>query len=140
MNHKMTIGKLAQSTGARIDTIRYYELRGLLEEPERTDSGYRLYGPEAVTRLRFIKSAQVVGFTLEEIRQLLGIRVDDESSCDQASALAETKVVELKKRITEMQQMTEVLQELLSNCSQRKNASPCPILSAFEESALDHSA
>ena len=81
MTTTLTIGKLAKEAGVNIDTVRYYERRQLLLKPERTPSGYRIYQSEAITRIKFIKRAQVLGFSLDEIRELFQLRIDTDSAC-----------------------------------------------------------
>ncbi|MEI2691764.1 MAG: MerR family transcriptional regulator [Anaerolineae bacterium] len=95
----LTIGRIAKLAEVNIETVRYYERRGLLPAPPRTVSSYRLYGDQSVARLRFIKQAQALGFTLEEIGELLALRVDAETSCDVVRQRAERKMADVAEKI-----------------------------------------
>jgi len=125
----MKIGELSKRTGVSIDTIRYYEQRKLLPQAARTQSGYRLYSGDDVTRLKFIVQAKELGFTLKEISQLLGIQSND---CKQMKLVAENKALEMEGRIAKLSRMKEVLLELADKCGQSGNGDPCPILKSLE--------
>lgn len=127
----LTIGKLAAEGGVGVETIRYYQRRGLLEQPDR-DRGIRRYGSDEVRRLRFIRSAQAAGFTLEEIAELL--RLDAMDDRERVQALAVHRIAALDERIAQMQAARTALIELASECS-RGGAGPCPILTAFDSGA-----
>ena len=123
-----TIGGLAASGGVGVETVRYYQRRGLLIEPDRKD-GIRRYDDADLRRLRFIRSAQTAGFTLEEIGELLGFdSVDDRS---RARELAKTRIAALDVKISEMQRARAALARLADDCL-REEAGPCPIITAFE--------
>ena len=124
----MTIGKLASAGGVGVETVRFYQRRGLLAEPERA-GGVRRYGSDDVRRLRFIRSAQTAGFTLEEIRELLAL----DAGCDHARAreLANKRIAALTAKIAEMAAARTSLKRLARQCSAAK-VEPCPIISAFE--------
>ena len=124
----LTIGKLAAAGGVGIETIRFYQRRGLLEQPTR-ETGIRRYGSDDLRRLRFIKQAQSAGFTLEEIKELL----DLDASGDRARArtLASERIVALDNRIAELQRARDALKRLARECGSG-SPGPCPILSAFE--------
>ncbi len=124
----LTIGKLAAEVGVGVETIRYYQRRGLLAEPSR-DGGIRRYGNVDVHRLRFIRSAQAAGFTLEEIGELLNLHAVDDRA--RAQELARARLAALDDRIAEMQAARSCLAKLAEDCS-RGGGGPCPILSAFE--------
>ena len=126
----MKIGELSKTTGVSIDTIRYYEQRTLLPEAVRTQSGYRQYSGNDITRLKFIVQAKELGFTLKEISQLLGIQSSD---CRDVKLIAESKALEMEGRIAKLSRMKEVLLELADKCSQSGNDDPCPILKSLEE-------
>ncbi|MBI2843908.1 MAG: MerR family DNA-binding protein [Armatimonadetes bacterium] len=128
----MTIGQVAIQAGVGVETIRFYERRGLIEEPPRRDSGYREYPQEAVTRLRFIKHAQRLGFTLAEISELLSLRVDPNTSCADIKGLAEAKIADIEGRIQALEKMKSVLLDLNAQCGGRGSTSECPILEALE--------
>jgi len=106
----MKIGDLSRETALSIDTIRYYEKRGLLPPPPRSSSGYRQYGPETVARLRFIVHAKELGFTLEESAQLLALRRDGRK-CDEVRSVAEAKAAAIDDRIRKLTRMQMVLRQ-----------------------------
>lgn len=127
----MTIGKLAQACGVGVETVRYYQRRGLLAEPDRPfgAGAVRRYGIGDVRRLRFIRSAQGAGFTLEQIAELL--RLDATQDRASARALALKCLEELDRRITDLQNARTWLDRLQRDCSSGE-AGPCPILQAFD--------
>jgi len=124
-----TIGALAKAEGVGVETIRYYQRRGLLNEPARPRGEVRRYGEEDLKRLRFIRSAQAAGFTLNEIKELLDLDRSDDRS--RARELAGARVAALEQQIEELKQARDALAGLASAC-EKKNGGPCPILSAFE--------
>lgn len=128
----MKIGELSRQTGVSVDTIRYYEQRGLIPAAERLPSGYRQYVSGDVSRLKFIVQAKDLGFTLEEIGQLLAIRADDRA-CDEVRAVAEAKAAEIDGRIRKLSRMRQTLLTLAEQCEQTSDTNPCPILKSLEE-------
>jgi MerR family mercuric resistance operon transcriptional regulator len=132
----LTIGKVAHSAGLAIDTVRYYEREGLLEKPARTASGYRHYTPDAVARLRFIRQAKELGFSLHEIKELLSLRVTPGKSCADVKARAEHKIADVDRRIESLKRVRGALVKLTSACSGRGPVSQCPILEALEHKEL----
>ena len=127
---QMTIAGLAREGGVGVETVRYYQRRGLLDVPARgLDSGVRRYGADDVRRLRFIRSAQASGFTLDEIAAL--IRMDAAEDRGPARALALARIEALDAKIAELTRARDGLQRLARRCD-RGHAGPCPILSAFE--------
>lgn len=134
---RLTIGRVAERAGVPIETIRYYERRGLMPDPPRTDAGYRLYDGESVTRLRFIKEAQALGFTLEEIGDLLALRVDGETSCEDVRRRAERKVAEIEAKLSSLQAMRAALHEMIASCEQGGPAGDCPFLDTIERQAQE---
>ena len=100
MNEELTIGRLAKAAGVNVETIRYYHRRGLVDEPDKPIGGHRRYAPSAVSRLRFIKRAQQLGFTLDEVTQLL--QLEDGRSCREARLIAEQKLALIEERITDL--------------------------------------
>ena len=135
MTH-LSIGKVAKKAGVNIDTVRYYERRRLLEEPTRSPSGYRQYLPDTVKRIKFIKRAQELGFSLDEIDELLRLRVDDETACDEVKIRVETKYSEIQAKIETLQNIQAVLTELIKNCDLRQPTESCAILSALDRDDL----
>jgi Hg(II)-responsive transcriptional regulator len=128
----MTVGQLARRAGVHIETVRYYERRGLLPDPERTDSGYRRYEPDAVARLRFIKRAQGLGFTLHEVEELLTLRVRHEGACEAVGRRTREKVALVRQKIRELQAMERSLTRLAAACEAQRRTDDCPILHALE--------
>lgn len=124
-------GKLAHAADVNIETLRYYENRGLLPEPPRRASGYRAYPPDSVERLRFIKGAQELGFTLEEIKELLNLRVDETASKSDVRKCAQEKVKQIEGKIEVLQKMHEALNHLIRQCHGEGPTSDCPILEAM---------
>lgn len=132
MSESLTIGALAASAGVGRETIRYYERKGLLEEPPRSGAGYRQYPAEAVDRLRFIRRAQELGFTLAEITELLGLRVDEASACGAVEARARAKLVTVADKIDDLRRIGDALERLVEKCEAREPTSDCPILEELE--------
>jgi len=132
----LTIGKVARGAGLRIDTVRYYEREGLLNKPARTASGYRNYSPEAVARLRFICQAKELGFSLNEIKELLSLRVAPGKSCADVKARAKAKIADIEQRVTQLNRMKRALAKLATACSGSGPTSECPILDAIEARQL----
>ena len=124
----LTIGKLAYAGGVGVETIRFYQRKGLLETPTR-ETGIRRYGSEDLRRLRFIKKAQSAGFTLEEIRELL--ELDSSDDRDRARTLATERIAALDSKIAELSAARDSLMRLARDCSGKANG-PCPILASFE--------
>ena len=133
----LTTSKVAERAGVNLDTVRYYEKRGLLPKPSRTASGYRQYGPEHVAHIRFIKRAQDLGFTLEEIRELLELRVAPGAGADVRARTAE-KVEEIDAKLHDLQRIRAKLLELAAACEHHGSAEACLVLHALEDPA-DHS-
>lgn len=130
----LTIGKLAQAAGISTDALRYYEREGLLAPAAKTGSGYRLYGEDAVRRVRFIQHAQACGFTLAEIRELLHLRQSDSACCNDVRQRAIDKKLQLAAKIRAMQAMSAALERLIVECADGTQAvEECPILAALEQ-------
>jgi len=132
-SESLTIGKLAASAGVGRETIRYYERKGLLESPPRSAAGYRHYPPDAVDRLRFIRRAQELGFTLAEIIELLSLRVDEVSACGAVEARAREKLATVEDKIGDLRRIGDALSRLVEKCEAREPTSDCPILEELEE-------
>ncbi|GCB05255.1 heavy metal-responsive transcriptional regulator [Ralstonia sp. SET104] len=129
----LTIGKLAKAGDISPDALRYYEREGLLAPAAKTDSGYRLYGEDAVRRVRFIHHAQACGFTLAEIRDLLHLRQADMACCSDVRSRAVEKKLQLAAKIRAMQAMSAALDLLIAECADGTQAvDDCPILAALE--------
>ena len=130
----MTIAGLAREGGVGVETVRYYQRRGLLDEPERpngagTSGGIRRYGTDDARRLRFIRSAQAAGFTLEQIGELLALDATDDRARARQPALE--RIAALDAKIDELEQARGSLHRLASECGSG-SAGPCPILTAFD--------
>lgn len=132
MSKSLTIGKLAAAAGVGRETIRYYERKGLLEEPPRSEAGYRHYPLDAVDRLRFIRRAQELGFTLAEITELLGLRIDEVSACGAVEARARAKLSTVADKIDDLRRIGDALEGLVEKCEARQPTSDCPILEELE--------
>jgi Hg(II)-responsive transcriptional regulator len=128
----LSTGELAEAADVHVETLRYYERRGLMPEPPRRASGYRQYPAESVARLRFIKGAQELGFSLEEIKELLALRVDESASSGKVRQRAQDKVAQIDAKINKLQQMRDALSHLINQCSGHGPTSECPILEAME--------
>jgi MerR family mercuric resistance operon transcriptional regulator len=124
-------GELARRAGVIRETLRFYERRGLLPRPPRTPSGYRTWPPETVERVRFIRRAQEIGFTLREIRGLLELRVDSRTPCAFVRRRAADKLRDIDRRLTALQRMRAAVRRLVTMCSGRGPVSECPILEAL---------
>jgi MerR family copper efflux transcriptional regulator len=134
----MTIGELARAAAVGVETIRFYEREGLIAAPPRRRSGYRQYTPDTVLRVRFIRRAKELGFTLKEIAELLSLRVDASTTCAEVRAFANIKIAGIEDRIAQLQRMSAALQTLARRCRGEGPTGECPILDALDED--DHDA
>ena len=128
----LTIGRLAKEAGVNLETVRFYERRGLLPRPPRSSSGYRLFPADAARRLRFIRRAQELGFSLKEIGELLSLRVSRKTSSAAIRARAEAKIVDIQKKIGSLQSMKKTLEKLTKVCDGCAPLAECPILDSLE--------
>lgn len=133
MRHYLTIGKLAQKANVSIDSIRFYERRGLLTEPNRTESNYRVYPLAAADQLRFIKKAQKLGFSLDEIQVLLTLSHDPAASKADVKRKTAEKIEDIKTRIQDLSRMLNALEQLDESCNGHGPIVECPILKALAE-------
>ncbi len=127
----LTIGKVAARAGVGIETIRFYEREGLLEDPPRTASGYRQYPGDAVGRIQFIRQAKELGFSLREISELLSLRADPGSSCGDVQSQAQAKIAAIEAKIQALERMKSALEKLVA-CDGEAPISECPILVALD--------
>ena len=127
----LTIGAVARHAAVGVDTVRYYEREGLLPAPRWRESGYRDYDRATVARLKFIRRAKSLGFTLDEIRGLLALSADHERGVRGVKQRAEAKLAEIEQRIAEMQRMRRGLKKLVAECPGHGDPRTCPILGAF---------
>jgi MerR family transcriptional regulator, copper efflux regulator len=128
----LKIGEVARQTGISVEAIRYYERLGLLREAPRTESGYRKFAPEVVRRLRFVQRAQALGFSLQEIRELLELRSSPAASASEVQRLAEAKLAEVDRKLADLARIREALATVSCTCSGEGPISECPILDALE--------
>ena len=124
----MRTGEVARQTGVNIQTLRYYERRGLLPEPPRRDSGYRLYDQRAVNVVQFIKRAQSVGFSLNEVEALLELAAGGPENCDAALEVARQRIAELDRRIADLRAMRASLRSLMATCERPREERDCPLI------------
>lgn len=129
----LTIGAVAKRVGVAIDTIRYYEREGLLPEPQRRASGYRSYGDDAIAQLRFIRRAKHLGFTLEEIRELLALSTDRQLGVKAVKQRAQQRLAAIDQRIAELHKVRDGLAQLVDSCPGHGKPEECPILRALVE-------
>ena len=129
----LTIGQLAKSAGVHIQTVRYYERLRLLGPAARASSGYRLYGPEEERRLRFIKNAQALGFTLQEIAELLNLRVSSRARCGDVQRKAKEKLQCVEAKARDLQFLARALARLIQTCRAGQPTDHCPILKSLEK-------
>ncbi|MBI1745912.1 MAG: heavy metal-responsive transcriptional regulator [Acidobacteria bacterium] len=127
----LTIGQLAKKAQVNIETIRYYERRGLIPEPPRRDSGYRQYSAEHVAYIQFIQRAKTLGFSLKEISELLSLRVNPRTTCGDVKQRAEAKIADMEEKIQILESFKAALQRLVTACRGRGPTSECPILEAM---------
>jgi len=133
----LTIGQLAQRSGIGIETVRFYERKGLVEEPPRTDSGYRQYPEDVVARIRFIRRAKELGFKLKEISELLSLRVDPDTKCADVKKQTELKIADVEEKIRVLQGIMTALKKLAASCVGTGPTSECPILEALDGQEKD---
>lgn len=127
----LTIGAFAQAAGVNVETIRFYQRKGLLAEPGRPVGSIRRYGGADVARVRFIKSAQRLGFSLDEIAELL--RLQDGTHCTEAKTLAEHKLEDVRGKLADLARMESVLSELVGACRARRGNISCPLIAALQK-------
>ncbi|MBI4370521.1 MAG: heavy metal-responsive transcriptional regulator [Elusimicrobia bacterium] len=132
METQWTIGKVAKQAGVNIQTVRFYERRGLVSPDGHRDSGYRLYEPEAAQKIRFIKNAQRLGFTLDEVAGLLRLRVSHRARCEDVKKKAQKKLIAVKEKIEALNSMRNVLEGLIRTCRNKGTTEKCPILGCLE--------
>lgn len=127
----LTIGAVAHAAGVNVETVRFYQRRGLLREPDKPARGIRRYEPSDVQRLRFVRSAQRLGFSLGEIADLL--RLDDGTHCAQARVLAEHKLDDVRAKLADLRRMEAALAQLVRACQDRKGSVSCPLIASLHD-------
>lgn len=131
MSEKMTIGRLAGAAGVNVETVRFYQRSGLIDEPARPDSGYRTYKTGDVRRIRFIKRAQLLGFTLDEITSLL--KLEGSRTCADTRNLAARKLSMVEAKLADLLAMKNALDEMVARCDSGNGKGGCPIIQALVE-------
>jgi len=126
-----TIGALADTAGVNVETIRFYQRKGLMPEPEKPYGSIRRYSAAELARVRFIKSAQRLGFSLEEIGELL--KLEDGARCSEARQLAEQKLVDVRQKLSDLQRIETVLAGLVARCSAVRGRVNCPLIASLQE-------
>ena len=126
-----TIGTLAETAGVNVETIRFYQRKGLMPEPEKPYGSIRRYGAAELARVRFIKSAQRLGFSLEEVGELL--KLEDGARCSEARQLAEQKLVAVRQKLSDLQRIESVLAGLVARCSAVRGRVNCPLIASLQE-------
>ncbi len=131
MASELTIGRVAKLAGVNVETIRYYQRRRLIAEPDKPHMGYRRYPSDIVKHIRFIKRAQALGFTLEEIAELL--RLEEARACAETRALAAHKMELIDQKLTGLAAMRKALASLVQQCDRKQPAKGCPIIQVLEQ-------
>ena len=129
MTQQMTIGQLATLAGVNVETVRYYQRRNLLAVPDRPAGSIGRYAPSALTRLRFIKRAQSLGFALDDVQALLSL--DDGRACSAARQIGEHKLADMRQRIQALRVLEAALEDLVSRCSSTRGKVNCPLIEAL---------
>lgn len=130
-----TIGSLAQAAGVNVETIRFYQRKGLLPEPKREFGSVRRYGDADLARLRFIKSAQRLGFSLDEIGELL--KLEDGTRCGEAKTLGEQKLADVRRRLNDLRNMESALAALVAQCDTTRGKVCCPLIDTLQKTEDD---
>ena len=134
----LTIGQVSKLAGVNRETLRYYEREGIIYPPARKDSGYRIYSLDTVKRIRFIKRAQGLGFSLRDIMELMALQNDAQgATCREVKQYTQDKVKTIEKKLANLKRMRSMLRELITVCDEENPISACPILDAFEEELND---
>jgi MerR family copper efflux transcriptional regulator len=128
----LSTGELAKQGGVNLESIRFYERERLLPKPPRTAGGYRMFTADDVRRVRFIKRAQELGFSLREIKELLALRLEADTSCADVRKRAQTKLSDIEQKIRDLQRMKKVLARLTTACPGRGTLDACPILESLD--------
>lgn len=129
----LTPGQVAKDARVNIETLRYYERRGLLPEPRRRPSGYRQYAPDIVSRIRCIKRAQELGFSLEDIKELLSLKPDTDTPAIKLRRRAETTLSSINGKLADLQRMKRALERFIRQCDGEKTVQPCFLVEAFHD-------
>lgn len=128
-NVKFTIGSLAKATGVNVETIRFYQRKGLMAEPDRMQGAIRRYTDDDLARLQFIKAAQRIGFSLDEVAELL--ELDEGTHCSEARSIAEQKLRDVRQRIADLRGIEAALDQLVANCGEAADNVKCPLIESL---------
>lgn len=128
------IGQIAKQAGVHVETIRFYERKGLINQPPRRTGGYREYPQETIIRIRFIKRAKKLGFSLPDIAELLSLKANPQATCADVKKRTEDKISAIHERLADLQKIKKVLEELVTACKGYGPLNMCPILESFESS------
>jgi MerR family transcriptional regulator, mercuric resistance operon regulatory protein len=128
--HTITIGILAKAAGVNVETIRFYQRKCLMREPEKNYGSVRQYNDADLSRLRFIKSAQKLGFSLEEVRELL--KLEDGTRCNDARKLAEIKLTDVRQKLKDLQHIESALAQLVDHCIASRGKVTCPMIASLQ--------
>ena len=131
--NSLKTGELAKQAEVNVETLRFYEREGLLAEPPRRASGYREYPPDTVQRIRFIQRAKELGFTLRQIKRLLELRVDPDTTCAEVKEQAAKKIADVKQKISDLKRIERALNKLIHTCRGSGPIDDCPILKHLEK-------
>jgi MerR family mercuric resistance operon transcriptional regulator len=129
----LTIGVFAKAAAVNVETIRYYQRKGLLPKPEKPYGSIRRYGDSDIARVKFIKFSQRLGFSLDEVAQLL--KLEDGTHCAEAAEIAERKLADIRSRLEDLQRMQAVLSQLTSRCHHQDNDVTCPLITSLQQAA-----
>lgn len=132
MGELLRIGRVAAEAGVNVQTLRFYERKGIVPPPERTDGGYRLYPEDTISLVRFVKRAQTLGFTLSEIQELLELRDNPHRSCRRVKEVAEAKLDEVEEKLADLRRLKKALRGLAQSCDSDAGRLTCPILEALD--------
>ena len=131
-SQSLTIGAFAKAAGVNVETVRFYQRKGLLAEPDRPIGSVRKYGANAVARVRFIKSAQKLGFSLQEVGQLLTL--EDGTHCEEAAEMASLRLEDVRAKLDDLSRIESVLSGLLSQCRSSGDSVSCPLIASLRRS------
>lgn len=130
----MKVGELAKKAGINLETMRYYERIGLMPKPNRKESGYRYYDETDLARVRFIVRSKELGFTLKETKELLSMRIDSDTKCEDVKDLAQRKITDIQMRIKDLESIASNLQSLVNQCTDgQMSLEECPIVNALDQ-------
>jgi len=137
VSHGLSIGRVARASGVHLETIRYYERIGLIPTPGRTEGGHRAYEKPALRRLAFVRRARELGFSIEEIRALLGLAEPGHRACDEVRVVAETHLKDVRAKIADLSRLAAILADTVGRCAQAGPAPACPVLELLEAETGD---